>query len=78
MTKGPISDFNFNAGLYEADENKIIFRQWIHLHLRPGDHHNPIQIPDNPTEKASYKLSDDKLVITFPSNNRFILERIPE
>ena len=78
MTKGPVDDFNFNAGLYEADEYKIIFKQLIQLHLRPGYDKDKIQLPNTPIEEANYKLDGNQLVITFPSKNHYILEEIHE
>lgn len=78
LTKGPMDDANINAGLYETKEGKIIFKQWIQIHLRPGDSKEPIQLPNQLIEEASYKLEGNHLVITFPSKNHFILERIHE
>ena len=78
MIKGPVDDFNFNAGLYEADEYKIIFKQLIQLHLRPGYDKDKIQLPNTPIEEANYKLDGNQLVITFPSKNHYILEEIHE
>jgi len=78
LTKGLVDDANINAGLYETKGDKLIFKQWIQIHLRPGNSKEPIQLPNQPVEEASYKLEGNRLVITFPSKNHFILERIHE
>lgn len=78
LTKGLVDDANINAGLYETKEDKIVFKQWIQIHLRPGNSKEPIQLPNLLVEEASYKLEGNHLVIIFPSKNRFILERIHE
>lgn len=78
LTKGSIKDANYNAGIYETKGDKIIFKQWIQIHLRPGDNKESIQFPNQPIEEATYKLEGDRLFIIFPSKNRFILERIFE
>ena len=78
LTKGLVDDANINAGLYETKGDKIIFNQWIQIHLRPGNSKEPIQLPNQPVEEVSYKLEGNRLVLIFPSKNRFILERIHE
>lgn len=78
LTKGLIKDGNYNAGQYETQGDKIIFRQCIQIHLRPGDKEDPIQLPHQPLEEATYKVEENRLLIIFPSKNRFILEKIRE
>jgi len=79
MTNGPIDDSNHNAGLYEADGKKLIFKeQLVQLHLRPGNPEEQIELPNQPYEETSYKLEGNLLRIIFPSKNQFILERIIE
>jgi hypothetical protein len=78
MTGGSGDDANANAGLYKTEGNKIVFKQWIQIHIRPGDSKEPIQFPHQAVEEATYQLERGRLVITFPSRNSFILERIYE
>lgn len=78
LTKGAIDDANCNAGLYKADGKKIVFNQWIQIHLRPGQEQEPIFLNKDTIEEAAYKLEGNSLLITFPSNNQFTLEKIKE
>jgi hypothetical protein len=79
MTNGPIEDSNHNAGLYEANGKTLIFKdQLVQIHLRPGNLKEQIELPNQPYEETGYKLEENRLVIIFPSGNKFTLERIIE
>ena len=79
MTDSSLGDSNHNAGLYEADGTKLIFKQQlIQIHIRPGNDEEPIELPNKPYEETSYQLKDNRLLIIFPSKNQFILKRIHE
>jgi hypothetical protein len=79
MTNGPVEDSNHNAGLYEADGKKLVFKeQLVQLHLRPGNPERPIELPNQPYEETRYKLEGNRLIIIFPSGNQFSLDKIKE
>jgi hypothetical protein len=76
LSNGPVDDANANAGPYEADGSTITFVQWMQLHVRPGDKAEPLLLTTGIPEKASYAIEGDRLVITFPSANKYVLERL--
>lgn len=78
MTNGPIDDANANAGPYKADGKAVVFTQWVQIHLRPGDKKEPIFSRTGADETASYRFEGNRLIITFPSQNWYVLERIPD
>jgi hypothetical protein len=78
LTNGPADDANANGGPYTADGKQIVFTQWVQIHLRPGDRKEPIFSMKGAPETASYEVNGDRLVITFPSKNRYVLQRLRE
>ena len=76
MTKGPSDDANGNSGPYTADGQTLVFTQWVQLHLRPGDKKEPVLSHKGPDERATYTIDGTRLVIVFPSKNRYVLERL--
>jgi hypothetical protein len=75
-TGGPLDDGNMNAGPYEADGRRVVFMQWVQVHIRPGDPKEPLLVRKGEPEPAEYLLDGDRLEIIFPSQNRFILQRL--
>jgi hypothetical protein len=67
---------NANAGTYRTKGNKLIFMQQVQAHIRPGDEKEPIFYGKGVEEAARYAVEDKKLIITFPSGNRYISERL--
>ena len=57
FTGGDVDDANANSGPYWAEDGKIIFVQWMQLHLRPGD----------PEETFLIELSATTGIIVDPS-----------
>ena len=77
LSGGPIDDANGNTGPYTADGREIVFVQWVQVHLRPGDPKEPILSRKGPDEPTAYAIDGTRLILTFPSKNRYILERLP-
>lgn len=77
LSGGPIDDANGNAGPYVADGRQIVFTQWVQVHVRPGDAKEPILSRKGPDEATAYAIDGKRLILTFPSKNTFILERLP-
>ena len=77
-SKGPIDDANGNAGPYSADGKQVVLTQWVQMHVRPGDKKEPILSRKGPDEAASYHLEGKRLILMFPSKNKYVLERITE
>jgi hypothetical protein len=76
MTKGRADDANGNSGPYTADGQTLVFTQWVQLHLRPGDKKEPILSHKGPDERTTYTIDGTRLIIVFPSKNRYVLERL--
>ena len=77
-SKGPIDDANGNAGPYTADGKEVVLGQWVQVHVRPGDRKEPMLSRKGPDEAASYHLEGKRLILIFPSKNKYVLERITE
>ena len=77
-SKGPIDDANGNAGPYTADGKQVVLGQWVQVHVRPGDKKEPILSRKGPDEATSYHFEGNRLILTFPSKNKYVLERITE
>ena len=77
LSAGPIDDANGNAGPYVADGRQIVFTQWVQIHIRPGDKTEPILARKGPDEATAYAIDGRRLILTFPSKNKYILERLP-
>jgi hypothetical protein len=78
LGNGPVDDANGNAGPYTGDGSRIVFKQWVQIHVRPDDKTEPIVSREGPDEATDYRFAGDSLILVFPSKNRFILERIAE
>jgi len=69
---------NGNAGSYSIDGKRIVFAQWVQVHIRPGDPKESILSRKGPDEVSEYRFEGDRLILLFPSGNRYVLERITE
>ncbi len=78
LGSGPIDDANGNAGPYTRDGSRIVFKQWVQIHVRPGDTNQPVLSREGPDEATDYRFEGDRLILLFPSKNRYILERVAE
>jgi hypothetical protein len=78
LSDGPIDDANGNAGPYTRKGNRIVFKQWVQTHVRPGDTIQPVLSREGPDEAADYRFEGDRLTLIFPSKNRYVLERMAE
>jgi hypothetical protein len=76
VSGGELDDMNANAGTYRTEGDKLIFMQQVQAHIRPGDEKEPISYGKGVEEAARYAVEDRKLIITFPSGNRYISERL--
>jgi hypothetical protein len=75
---GPVDDANGNAGPYTQDGGRIVFKQWVQVHVRPEDKDTPVLSREGPDETSDYRLAGDSLILIFPSRNRYILKRVEE
>lgn len=78
LGSGPVDNANGNAGPYTRVGNRIVFKQWVQVHVRPGDKDQPVLSREGPDEATDYRFQGDSLILVFPSKNRFILERLVE
>jgi hypothetical protein len=78
LSSGPIDDANGNAGPYTVDGTRIVFTQWVQIHVRPGDVKEPVLSREGPDEATEYRFEGNRLILTFPSQNRYVLERVTE
>ena len=78
LAPGPVDDANGNAGPYRADGKRIVFTQWVQIHIRPHSTTEPVLSREGPDEGTDYRLQGKRLVLTFPSKNQYILERLEE
>lgn len=78
LGNGPVDDANGNAGPYTRAGSRIVFKQWVQVHVRPGDKSQPILSGEGPDEATDFRFEGDRLILVFPSGNRYILERMPE
>jgi hypothetical protein len=46
--------------------------------VRPEDQKQPVLSREGPDEASEYKFEGNQLILTFPSKNRYILERVSE
>ena len=76
VSGGERDDANANAGTYRTDGNKLIFMQQVQIHIRPGDQTEPLLYGKGVEEAATYEIQGSRLVITFPSTNRYVCERV--
>ena len=75
---GPLDDSNGNAGPYTADGGRIVFKQWVQVHVRPEDAKEPVLSRQGPDEASEYRFEGNRLILIFPSKNRYVLERVVE
>ncbi len=78
LSDGPIDDANGNAGPYTREGGRIVFKQWVQVHVRPGDRNQPVLSRAGPDEATDYRFEGDRLILIFPSKNRYVLERMAE
>ena len=55
----------------------MVFTQWVQIHVRPGSATEPVLSRAGPDEAADYQVDGTRLILTFPSRNQYILERLP-
>ncbi len=68
---------NANAGPYRLDGEKIVLLQEMQLHWRPGRASNESFLRQDVEETFPYVFSGRNLTFSFPSGNRYVLERAP-
>ena len=80
LSGGEKDDSNANAGTYRVEGDTLTFEQQVQIHIRPGDEQEPIFYGKDVDEAAKYRIEDDgnRLLVLFPSGNRYICERIEE
>jgi len=78
LASGPVEDSNGNTGPYTANNGRIVFKQWVQVHVRPEDKKEPIISHAGADEASEYRFEGNRLILTFPSKNRYILERLAE
>jgi hypothetical protein len=78
MSTGPNDDANGNAGPYAVSGGRVVFTQWVQIHVRRGSAKEPILSRAGPDEAADYRVDGKRLILTFPSKNQYILERLTE
>ena len=71
-----LDDSNANAGSYRLEGNQLILTSDLAAHIRPGKKEEPIHYNSGGVESATYEVKGDKLIITFPSKNRYEAERV--
>ena len=77
-TPGAVDDANGNAGPYTVSGGRVVFSQWVQIHVRPGSKTEPILSRAGPDEAAEYRVDGKRLTLTFPSKNQITLERLAE
>ena len=78
LTQSPHDDANGNSGPYTADGKRAVFTQWVQVHLRPGSKTEPILSRQGPDEATDYTIDGKTLTMTFPSGNKYVLEKIAD
>jgi hypothetical protein len=77
LSEDLVDDANGNAGPYTADGKRVVFTQWVQIHVRPGAK-EPILSRAGPDEASDYRIEGNRLILTFPSKNQYVLERVVE
>jgi len=77
LAPGPNDDSNGNAGPYKTIGTEIVFDQWVQVHVRPEDAKQPILSHAGEPEHSKFSINGNTLILSFPSGNRFVLERLP-
>ena len=75
---GTVDDANANSGPYRIEGNAIVFSQTVQVHLRPGDAKEPLLSREGPDERSNYRIDGNRLTLTFPGGNRYVLERLSD
>ena len=71
-----VVDANANSGPYFAEDGKIIFSQWMQLHVRHGDQDESF-LRTGIDEPSTYRFeTNDRLIIQFPTGNFYLLDRL--
>jgi hypothetical protein len=78
LASGPIEDSNGNSGPYTAENGRIVFKQWVQVHVRPEDKKEPVLSHQGADEASEYRFEGNRLILIFPSKNRYVLERLSE
>jgi hypothetical protein len=78
LSESPMDDANGNAGPYAADGKRVVFTQWVQIHVRPGSTKDSILSRAGPDEATDYRIEGNRLILTFPSKNQYILQRAVE
>jgi hypothetical protein len=74
--KNSVVDANANSGPYFAENGKIIFSQWMQLHVRHGDQKESF-LRTGIDEPSTYRFeTNDRLIIQFPTGNYYLLDRL--
>jgi len=76
VSGGEMEDANANAGTYHTEGDRLVFMQDVQIHVRPGDSKEPLFYGKRVEEAATYAIEEDRLVITFPSTNKYLCKRI--
>ena len=76
QTSTALDDSNANAGTYRTDGDKLTFTSDLAAHIRPGKQEEPIHYNRGGVEAATYRVEGNRLIITFPSSNRYEAERV--
>ena len=53
MSTGPNDDANGNAGPYTVSGGRVVFSQWVQIHVRPGNAKEPVLSRGGPDEAPS-------------------------
>jgi hypothetical protein len=75
---GPMDDANGNAGPYTLLGNRIVFKQWVQVHVRPEEKQQPILSGAGLDEPSELQFDGNRLILIFPSKNRYVLKRLTE
>ena len=54
----------------------FLFWQKLQAHIRPGNQKEPIFYGKEVEEWGTYRFEGEQLMVTFPSHNRYVLERV--
>ena len=52
-----------------------MFTPWVQIHVRPDDAQQPVLSRQGPNEATDYRIEGKRLILAFPSKNRYILQR---
>ncbi len=69
----PVDNANGNAGPYTADGRRIVFM--CRFTCAADDAQQPVLSRQGPNEATDYRIEGKRLILAFPSKNRYILQR---